>query len=423
MSHPTAAATPPPGGHAAALAARYPRHVNAARLYGPAASSDELAGLYRRLRAAHGAVAPVLLDGDLPAWLVLGYREARFVASRGDLYDRNSKRWNAWDLVPPDWPLLPAVGDGDSVPWVEGAEHERRSEAVHDVLAAVDLFELRSQCEKIADELVDAFADDGHAELMYQFAHRMSTRVIAMILGIPAWDIPSMMRDLVTVLEQGSDALAAYGRIMALLRRLVCERRKQPGFDVISRLVTHRAGLTDEEAVQDLVVLVLGGPQPTAHWIGNTLRLLLSDSRFATTLAGGRRSVGQAMAEVLWEDPPTATLTGRWAVRAGQLGGEHIQAGDMLLIGVAAANTDPAIRPDQAAGVGGNQAHLAFGHGHHRCPLPAQEFAEAIAESAVGVLLDRLPDVTLAGPVTDLVWSPAIWVRGLVALPVTFTPA
>jgi cytochrome P450 len=95
----------------------------------------------------------------------------------------------------------------------------------------------------------------------------------------------------------------------------------------------------------------------------------------------------------------------------------------MLVLSVAAAHADPAVQPGVADDASANRAHLAFGHGEHRCPVHAEEFAEVIAQTAVEVLLDRLPDVRLAVPAPDLVWAPAIWVRGLTALPVTFTAA
>ncbi|WP_414617054.1 hypothetical protein [Streptomyces clavuligerus] len=44
------------------------------RLYGPVAETDPPA-MYELLRREYGPVAPVLLHGDLPAWLVLGHRE------------------------------------------------------------------------------------------------------------------------------------------------------------------------------------------------------------------------------------------------------------------------------------------------------------------------------------------------------------
>jgi hypothetical protein len=38
------------------------------------------------------------------------------------------------------------------------------------------------------------------------------------------------------------------------------------------------------------------------------------------------------------------------------------------------------------------------------------------------VLLDRVPDVTLAVPPEDLRWRPSLWMRGLFSLPVEFAP-
>jgi len=58
---------------AADLARRYPAHRDAARLYGDEFHRNAQA-IYRALRARHGPVAPVLLDDDVLAWLVIGYR-------------------------------------------------------------------------------------------------------------------------------------------------------------------------------------------------------------------------------------------------------------------------------------------------------------------------------------------------------------
>ncbi len=44
---------------------------DAVPLGGPRFQTDP-AGLYRRMRREHGAVTPVVLDGGVPAWLVLG---------------------------------------------------------------------------------------------------------------------------------------------------------------------------------------------------------------------------------------------------------------------------------------------------------------------------------------------------------------
>ena len=47
--------------------------------------------LYREMRRDHGPVTPVLLDGDVPAWLVLGYRELHQVTGDSVLFSRDSE--------------------------------------------------------------------------------------------------------------------------------------------------------------------------------------------------------------------------------------------------------------------------------------------------------------------------------------------
>jgi cytochrome P450 len=175
--------------------------------------------------------------------------------------------------------------------------------------------------------------------------------------------------------------------------------------------------------INDMLVVVSGSQENTANWIGNTLRLMLTDDRFALTLSGGRRSVGQALNEVLWEETPVKAAPAYWAAGDIELGGQQIRAGEVIIVGLAGANADPRIRPTVHDDSSGNHAHLAFGTGDHGCPYPAPELAEVIAQTTIEVLLDRLPDVRLAVPPDRLEWRPAHHVRGLVALPVRFTPA
>lgn len=203
---------------------------------------------------------------------------------------------------------------------------------------------------------------------------------------------------------------------------LLAAKRAVPGIDVTSLMLDNTAGFTDQEVAEDLVVMIASAHQPTADWIGNSLRLMLTDDRFAASLSGGRHSVAEAMNEVLWEDTPVQNAIGRWASRDTSLGGCLIKAGDLVLLGIAGANYDPQIRTDSSALTGGNNAFLSFGHGEHRCPFPAQEIAEVIARTAIEVLLDRLPDIDLAvSPDEGLSWRPSPWLRGLVELPVRFT--
>jgi cytochrome P450 len=398
-----------------------PHAASRVPLSGPAFQRRS-ADLYAEMRRTHGPVAPVLLDGDVPAWLVVGYREVQYVTSNPDIFGRDSRRWNAWDRVPPDWPLLPLLGYQPTMMFTEGPEHQRRAGALEEALADVDQFTLRGQAQEVADRLIDAFAGTSHADLISQYADGVPLPIVARMIGVPETETGDLVRDVYTTHAAGEGANEAYGRVRARVRRLVEFRRRNPGVDVTSRLLAHPAALTDDEIAEDLLHLMNAGQLPTAYWIGNTLRLMLTDNRFALTLSGGRRSVGEALNEVLWEDTPTQNFPGRFATRDLRLGGHHINRGDLLILGLAAANHDPFVRPDPHMSAG-NQAYMSFSHGNHRCPYAAQEIAEVIAKAAIEVLLDRLPDLVLTVPPDTLTWRPSPLFRGLSALPVRFTPA
>ncbi|MFE4752033.1 cytochrome P450 [Streptomyces mirabilis] len=391
-------------------------------LSGPRFQTDP-AELYREMRRDHGAVTPVVLDGDIPAWLVLGYRELHQVTGDPVLFSRDSELWNQWDRIPDDWPLLPMIGRKQpSILYTVGERHRERAAMISDALEAVDAFELRAQAERFADELIDAACAKGEADLIGGYAALLPVRVLAMLYGFSEEQGPGLVTALNDMVNGRENALAGQQHLAGSMAQLIADRKAAPASDVVSRMLANTAGFTDEEIIQDLMVMMAAGHQPTADWIGNSLRLMLTDERFAASLFGGRNSVAEAMNEVLWEDTPTQNVAGRWASRDAQLGGHRVRAGDLLLLGLQGANSDPQVRTDGSALTGGNNAHFSFGHGEHRCPFPAQEVAEVIARTGIEVVLDRLPDIDLAVPADSLTRRPSPWLRGLTELPVRFTP-
>ncbi|WP_411102805.1 cytochrome P450 [Streptomyces sp. cmx-4-9] len=391
-------------------------------LGGPRFQTDPL-GLYREMRRDHGAVAPVVLDGDIPAWLVLGYRELHQVTSDPVLFSRDSELWNQWDRIPADWPLLPMIGRRQpSILYTVGERHRERAAVISEALESVDPFELKGHAERFADELIDDLCGKGSCDIVGEYAMLLPLRVLARIYGFSDAEGPGLVAAMNDMINGREGALAGQAHLGSSMYALLAAKQAEPGPDVASRMLANRAGFTVDEIAQDLMVMMAAGHQPTADWIGNSLRLMLTDPRFEASLAGGRHSVGEAMNEVLWEDTPTQNVAGRWASRDTHLAGRRIAEGDLLLLGLAAANADPHVRTDAGALTGGNSAFLSFGHGEHRCPFPAQEVAEVIARTGIEVLLDRLPDVDLAVPASALSRRPSPWLRGLSELPVTYTP-
>lgn len=400
-----------------------PASVPDAVRFSGALLQDDPARVYREMRREHGSVVPVLLDGDAPAWLVLGYRELHQITGDPVLFSRDSDLWNQWENIPDDWPLLPMIGRRQpSILYTVGERHRERAGMLANALEAVDPFELRGYAEKFADELIDGICPQGTADLIGEFAMLLPVRVLARLFGFSDEEGPGLVTALNDMIDGRERALAGQTHLFTSMTELVATRKDAPAEDVASRMLADTSGFTEEEIVQDLMVMLAAGHQPTADWIGNSLHLMLTDARFAASLFGGRNSIAEAMNEVLWEDTPSQVIAARWASRDTQLGGRRVRAGDMLLLGLQGANSDPQVRTDGSALTGGNSAHFSFGHGEHRCPFPAQEIAEVIARTGIEVVLDRLPDIDLAVPAAHLARRPSPWLRGLSELPVTFTP-
>ncbi|GLV77038.1 cytochrome P450 [Streptomyces hygroscopicus] len=397
-------------------------HVDAVELSGPRFQTEP-AQVYRELRQRHGPVAPVLLHGGVPAWLVLGYREVLQVTQDAALFSRDSSLWRLWSAIPEDWPLRPLIGEKqESILFTVGEVHRKRADAVNEALFGIDPFALRDRSERIADTLIDGFCERGSSDLIAEYARQLPALVLAYFFGFSDSEADEVTHSINDMMDGAETAVESQAAFYTACRELVAAKREHPGADATSRLIACSPTGSEEEIVQDLMVMFAAAHQPTAEWIGNTLRLMLTDERFALSLSGGRRSVGWAMNEVLWEDTPSQNVAGRWPTRDTVLGGQRLHAGDLLVLGFAAANTDPQVRPDPAVSTQGNSAFLSFGHGEHGCPMTGRESAETIARAGIEALLDRLPDVDLAVPAQDLLWRPSPWMRGLSALPVRFTP-
>ncbi|CAM5375208.1 Nitric oxide reductase FlRd-NAD(+) reductase [Streptomyces antimycoticus] len=145
--------------------------------------------------------------------------------------------------------------------------------------------------------------------------------------------------------------------------------------------------------LHNLVVIIVAGNNTTVNWIASTIQILLTDPAFRSSLTHGHLTVDDALDLVLWRQPPTQNFPGRYATRDLRFGGQDIRAGDMLILGLAGANADPEVLPEDGRPVVGNRSYLAFGAGPHTCP--ARDPARLITRTAVDTLRHRLPDMEI----------------------------
>jgi cytochrome P450 len=167
------------------------------------------------------------------------------------------------------------------------------------------------------------------------------------------------------------------------------------------------------------------GHHTTSSLIGNGVVALLDHPDQLAALRRDPTSLSGGIEELLRFTAAVPHATFRVTTAPVTLEGVTVPAGQQVLVGIGAANRDPALvdDPDRLDVTRRPRRHLAFGHGPHHClgaPLARLE-----ADVAFRQLLGRFPDLRLAVPRAELAWShgDGLVLRGLAALPVVLGPA
>ncbi|MER7185394.1 cytochrome P450 [Streptomyces hyaluromycini] len=389
-----------------------------ARLYGPEAATDPH-GIYERLRKEHGSVAPVLLEGDVNAWLVLGYRDSRRVLDNPSQFPRDARTWRDYreGRIEETSALIPMLAWRPDCVSQDGEPHRRLRGAVNDVLQAAVGRGTRRHATHFANKQIDRFAAVGRADLVADYADFVPMLVMSRVLGLAEVEGRRLVESCAELLKGGEDAVMHDGRIREIFGELVERRRTEPGSDLATDLLDHHAALDHDEVVDHLRMVMIAAAV-TTNLLARVLRLVLTDASRLSGLTSGQLNISAVMEEAMWNSPPLTVLPGRFAASDVELGGHLIGAGDLLVLGLAPGNVDPEVRPDPGVSVEGNQAHLAFGAGPHECP--GQSMGQSMIEIAVDVLLHRLPGLRLAMPADELTSTASTWESRLDRLPVEF---
>jgi hypothetical protein len=207
------------------------------------------------------------------------------------------------------------------------------------------------------------------------------------------------------------------------LRDFVAERRRNltdDPDDILSRLIRWELEgfrLSEQQLYHQCIFLLNAGHETTTNLIGNGLHALLTHPEELARLRADPGLIYSAVEEFLRFESPVQ-LGNRVTTADTEIGGEPIAAGAGLTLCIGAANRDPAVYPDpDRLDVGRNpRDHLAFGGGIHLCA--GLNVARTEARIAIPALLQRFPNLTLAGaPVRDR----RARFRGFLSVPVRTT--
>ncbi|NUS42289.1 MAG: cytochrome P450 [Mycobacteriaceae bacterium] len=370
--------------------------------------------VYREMRERFGTLAPVELAPGVPATLVVGYRAALRILNDPEHFPADPRVWQ--QTAPADSPVMPMLEWRPNALRSAGADHVRYRQANAAALDAVDLHALHSTVERIAVPLINNFCESGYAELVSQYAFPLAFEMVNALMGCPP-EIGQKIAAGQAAIWDGINADKGNIMITEAVTELALSKRTEPSDDLTSRLAAESAGLSDEELVHQVICMYGAGIEPEQCLISGTLRLMLTDDRFAGNLIGGSLSTRDALDEVLFTDPPGANYCVSYPRQPILIDDVWLPAHQPVLISMAACNNDPAVGAREFTD---NRAHLAWSAGPHSCP--AKSVAYLIAQDAIDQLLDALPELALAVPAEELTWRPGPFNRALAALPVRFPP-
>ncbi len=259
----------------------------------------------------------------------------------------------------------------------------------------------------VVDDLIDGFADRGHADLVRQFTFGFPVRVIARILGLPMEDYSRFQQwtlELISVAANWERGIAASEALRSYLMAIVEQRRRQPSDDLISDLVVAEIDgekLSDEDILAFLRLLLPAGVETTYRATGNLLFGLLQRPEQLIAVRNDRSLFPAAFEESLrWEPPVTMIL--RRTLKETELGGVAIPADTDVGLFLSGANRDERryTDPDTFDVFRQAQQHVGFGFGVHMCL--GMHLARMESRVAVNTLFDRLDDIHLdPGPDDD----------------------
>jgi len=278
--------------------------------------------------------------------------------------------------------------------------------------------------------IVDEVIERGEADFVVDLAAELPLQVIAEIIGVPQedrhlvfdWSNRMIGSEDPEYAVSPDDAGNAQMELYAYCDALCADRREHPRDDILTSLINAEIEgdrLSDLELNTFFMLLSVAGNETTRNLIAHGMYHLFQNPDAHQRLLADRSLLDSAVEEMLRVGSPVLHFR-RTATCDTEIGGKPIKENDKVVMWYVSGNRDEDVfdAPEEFRIDRSPNEHIAFGgRGPHYClgaNLARSEIRHLFSE-----VLDRMPDIRLAGPPERLRSN---FIGGIKHMPVTFTP-
>jgi cholest-4-en-3-one 26-monooxygenase len=290
---------------------------------------------------------------------------------------------------------------------------------------------LVEEIERRAAIVVDEVCEKGEVEFVSEIAAQVPVQMICEMIGLEKelwpriFELSNLLigsRDDPDYVDTPEAGPAAAAEVYMLCDAVAADRRANPRDDIMTALVQAEIDgerLDDAELNLFFITLIVAGNETTRNLINHSLLGIVDHPDQAQRLRDDPSLWDTAVDEMLRWGSSIHNFR-RTATRDVELRGVPIKEGDKVVLYYASANRDEEVfaDPHRFDIARTPNDHVTFGGGGVHYCLGAS-LARAEIKATMRQLVERLPDLELAGPVDRL---HSDFVNGIKTMPVKFTP-
>jgi cytochrome P450 len=314
------------------------------------------------------------------------------------------KGFNMAELAGEDWDLIPVE--------LDPPEHGKYRTILAPLFAPKRINTLEPKIRKLAVELIDQVAAQKGCDFEASVARPLPVSIFLELVGLPVEETHTFLawaKDLLhgQTLEQAQRGARAVRDYMG---RVLEERRRSPGDDVLSHFVHSRVGgeaIDDRHLIGFCMLFFVAGLDTVTSQLNFAVKHLAEHPADQELLRADPALIPKAVEETL--RAYTTVPMGRIVSRDIEFHGVQMRKGDRVVLAGPLGARDPAAwhEPDKVDFNRKTAGHVAFGYGPHLClgmHLGRLEMRIAIEE-----WLRRVPAFTTDPDNPPLISARAVW--------------